>query len=122
MFSDKTLLITGGTGSFGSTVLKRFLDSDIKEMANIIKQNMETGKIRHIPLWLVKIFARIGDICKLFGWYSVPLSSFRLNNIMTEYIYDLEPIIKISGPLPFNLNRGIKRTVKWLRETGEISN
>ena len=122
MFSDKTLLITGGTGSFGSTVLKRFLDSDIKEMANIIKQNMGTGKIWHIPLWLVKILARIGDICKSFGWYSVPLSSFRLNNIITEYIYDLEPIIKISGPLPFNLNTGIKRTVKWLRETGEISN
>ena len=96
--------------------------ADLYEMANIIKQNMGTGKIWHIPLWLVKIFARIGDICKSFGWYSVPLSSFRLNNIITEYIYDLEPIIKISGPLPFNLNTGIKRTVKWLRETGEISN
>ena len=32
MFSGKTLLITGGTGSFGNAVLKRFLDSDIKEI------------------------------------------------------------------------------------------
>lgn len=32
MFKDKTLLITGGTGSFGNTVLKRFLDTDIKEI------------------------------------------------------------------------------------------
>ena len=31
-FSDKTLLITGGTGSFGSTVLKRFLTSDIEQI------------------------------------------------------------------------------------------
>lgn len=32
MFKDKTLLITGGTGSFGNTVLKHFLDTDIKEI------------------------------------------------------------------------------------------
>ncbi len=32
MFKDKTLLITGGTGSFGNAVLRRFLDSEIKEI------------------------------------------------------------------------------------------
>ena len=32
MFKDKTILITGGTGSFGNAVLDRFLDSDIKEI------------------------------------------------------------------------------------------
>lgn len=32
MFKDKTLLITGGTGSFGNAVLKRFLDTDIGEI------------------------------------------------------------------------------------------
>lgn len=32
MFKDKTLLITGGTGSFGNAVMKRFLDSNIKEI------------------------------------------------------------------------------------------
>ncbi len=32
MFKNKTLLITGGTGSFGNAVLDRFLDSDIKEI------------------------------------------------------------------------------------------
>jgi len=32
MFKDKTLLITGGTGSFGNTVLDRFLDTEIKEI------------------------------------------------------------------------------------------
>ncbi len=32
MFKDKVLLITGGTGSFGNQVLKRFLDSDLKEI------------------------------------------------------------------------------------------
>ncbi len=32
MFTDKTLLITGGTGSFGNAVLRRFLDSDLREI------------------------------------------------------------------------------------------
>lgn len=32
MFKDKTLLITGGTGSFGNAVMERFLDSDLKEI------------------------------------------------------------------------------------------
>jgi UDP-N-acetylglucosamine 4,6-dehydratase len=32
VFNNKTLLITGGTGSFGNAVLKRFLDTDIAEI------------------------------------------------------------------------------------------
>ena len=32
IFQDKVLLITGGTGSFGNAVLRRFLDIDIKEI------------------------------------------------------------------------------------------
>ena len=32
MFTNKVLMITGGTGSFGGAVLKRFLDTDIKEI------------------------------------------------------------------------------------------
>ena len=32
IFKDKVLMITGGTGSFGNAVLKRFLDTDLKEI------------------------------------------------------------------------------------------
>ena len=32
IFKDKTLMITGGTGSFGNAVLKRFLSTDIREI------------------------------------------------------------------------------------------
>ena len=32
MFKDKTLLITGGTGSFGNMAVKKFLNTDIKEI------------------------------------------------------------------------------------------
>ena len=32
MFKGKTLLITGGTGSFGNAILRRFLETEIKEI------------------------------------------------------------------------------------------
>ncbi len=32
MFNNRTLLITGGTGSFGNAVLRRFLESDLREI------------------------------------------------------------------------------------------
>jgi UDP-N-acetylglucosamine 4,6-dehydratase/5-epimerase len=32
MFDNQVLLITGGTGSFGNAVLRRFLDSDLREI------------------------------------------------------------------------------------------
>ena len=32
MFQNKILMITGGTGSFGQTVLKRFLETDVREI------------------------------------------------------------------------------------------
>lgn len=32
VFKNKVLLITGGTGSFGNAVLRRFLNSDVKEI------------------------------------------------------------------------------------------
>ncbi len=38
MFKNKTLLINGGTGSFGNAVLKRFLDSELREM-RILKRD-----------------------------------------------------------------------------------
>lgn len=43
MFKNKTLLITGGTGSFGNAVLNRFLDSDIKEI-RIFSRDGKTEK------------------------------------------------------------------------------
>ena len=47
MFKDKKLLITGGTGSFGNAVLKRFLDSDISVVPETLTdffQIIEEGK------------------------------------------------------------------------------
>lgn len=47
IFKDKTLLITGGTGSFGNMVLKRFLESDIKEIRIFSRDEKKQDDMRH---------------------------------------------------------------------------
>lgn len=47
MFKDKVLLITGGTGSFGNAVLRRFLDSDIKEIRVFSRDEKKQDDMRH---------------------------------------------------------------------------
>ena len=47
MFKNKTLLITGGTGSFGNAVLNRFLDTDIKEIRIFSRDEKKQDEMRH---------------------------------------------------------------------------
>ena len=48
LFSNKTLLITGGTGSFGNAVLKRFLNTGIKEIRIFSRDEKKQDDMRHI--------------------------------------------------------------------------
>ena len=61
MFKDKTLLITGGTGSFGNAVLKRFLDSDIAEIRIFSRDEKKQDDMRrHYKNDKIKFY--IGDV------------------------------------------------------------
>lgn len=46
-FKGKTLLITGGTGSFGNAVLNRFLETDIKEIRVFSRDELKQDNMRH---------------------------------------------------------------------------
>lgn len=48
MFTDKTLLITGGTGSFGNAVLKRFLNTNIKEIRIFSRDEKKQDDMRKL--------------------------------------------------------------------------
>ena len=67
IFKGKTLLITGGTGSFGNMVLKRFLDSDIKEIRIFSRDEKKQDDMRHhlqerYPEQAAKVKFYIGDV------------------------------------------------------------
>lgn len=61
MFSNKTLLITGGTGSFGNAVLNRFLDTQIKEIRIFSRDEKKQDDMRH-RLNNPKVKFYIGDV------------------------------------------------------------
>lgn len=66
-FKDKTLMITGGTGSFGHTVLKHFLDSDLKEIRVFSRDEKKQDDMRHdlqakYPEYANKVKFYIGDV------------------------------------------------------------
>ena len=48
MFRDKTLLITGGTGSFGNAVMKKFLNTDIKEIRIFSRDEKKQDDMRKL--------------------------------------------------------------------------
>ena len=61
VFKDKVLLITAGTGSFGNAVLRRFLDSDIKEIRILSRDEKKQDDMRH-KLQNPKVKYFIGDV------------------------------------------------------------
>ncbi len=61
IFKDKILLITGGTGSFGNAVLRRFLDSDIREVRIFSRDEKKQDDMRH-ALQNPKVKFYIGDV------------------------------------------------------------
>ena len=67
LFTNKTLLITGGTGSFGNAVLNRFLDTDIGEIRIFSRDEKKQDDMRHefqakMPEMAEKIKVYIGDV------------------------------------------------------------
>lgn len=69
MFSDKVLLITGGTGSFGNAVLRRFLHTDIREIRVLSRDEKKQEDMR-IELKNSKVKFYIGDVRNYDGLYS----------------------------------------------------
>lgn len=67
LFTNKTLLITGGTGSFGNAVLNRFLSTDIGEIRIFSRDEKKQDDMRHeyqskFPEYAEKIKFYIGDV------------------------------------------------------------
>jgi UDP-N-acetylglucosamine 4,6-dehydratase len=61
MFTGKTLLITGGTGTFGNAVLRRFLDTDITEI-RVFSRDEKKQEDQRITLANPKVKFFIGDV------------------------------------------------------------
>jgi len=63
LFTNKTLLITGGTGSFGNAVLNRFLRTDIGEIRIFSRDEKKQDDMRH------EFQARMPDVAEKIKFY-----------------------------------------------------
>lgn len=85
---------------------------DITEWANEIGK--EAGIwIPRVPYWCFVCVGWFGDFLKKFG-VAFPMTSFRLHNMTTDNVHNLEPIKEIAPDLPVARIEGTKRTLEWI--------
>ena len=70
--------------------------------------------LRSAPVVALRAIARAGDLAERLGMRDAPLTSFRLDNLLTEMVYDTAELEAVTGPLPFSLEEGTAMTVEWL--------
>lgn len=63
---------------------------------------------------LLRVAAVIGDALQKMGWRRVPLTSFRLQNLITRMVYDTANLEAVCGELPYDLESGVKETIEWM--------
>lgn len=87
----------------------------LEEWANGISRAWGRGRVHEVPLGMLRAGALIGDLAKSFGVKHAPLSSFRLNNLLTSAVFDMAETKNVCPSLPVGVDEGIRLTVDWLR-------
>ena len=88
---------------------------EIHSWALDIQRQMDAKPIKEVPLALLRFGAFLGDVFSLLGFKSVPLTSFRLKNLLTSATYDLTGLREVAGILPFSTLEGIRKTCNWIK-------
>ena len=126
MFKEKTLLITGGTGSFGNAVLNRFLETDIKEIRIFSRDEKKQDDMRHeyqakYPEHFEKIRFYIGDVRDLHSVESAMhgvdyiFHAAALKQVPSCEFFPLEAVktnvIGTDNVLAAAINAGVKKVI-----------
>jgi GlcNAc-P-P-Und epimerase len=89
---------------------------EVRDFAEMIREAFGAPPVRDVPLTVMKVVALGGDALKGLGLRNPPLTSFRLNNLRVQMVYDLSATERVVGPLPYSLKQGVESTVAWMRE------
>ena len=90
---------------------------EVLELAKRISATLGKRPPRSVPVGALKLLAAAGDVAERAGVRS-PLTSFRLRNLITPMVFDLAPLMRIAGPLPYDEPAGVSATVAWMRYEG----
>jgi len=120
MFDDKVLLITGGTGSFGNTVLRRFLDTDVREI-RIFSRDEKKQEDMRIAIGNDKAKFYIGDvrnydsICQAMAGVDYVFHAAALKQVPSCEFYPMEAVrtnvMGTENVLNAAMANGVKRVI-----------
>ena len=88
----------------------------LKKWADLVASAFEVKPTREIPMVYLKMIAKIGDILQKAGVKNPPLTTFRLNNLIANMVYDTSDLQKLCGNLPHQLEEGVHITTLWMKE------
>ena len=89
----------------------------LNDWAELIHQQFQLpDEIMTVPMPLLRMAGLVGDgINCLMKKEKFPLTSFRLNNLITDMVYpQLEDLRPVTGSLPFSWVEGTRKTVEWM--------
>jgi GlcNAc-P-P-Und epimerase len=89
---------------------------DLLAWSDAFQRAFQSRAIPHMPLGIARMLAHCGDAVNSLGVKKFPFNSFRLNNVLTQYQFDLKPTEAVCGPLPYDMEQGVAETAAWLRE------
>jgi len=105
-----------GANLLGRTIyLADYVPIELKNWAELIAKRLGVRSISELPLPMFQAAAWVGDALLAAGVKRFPMSSFRLNNLLTETLHDTAPIEAVAGPLPYDVDRAVDVTCTWLR-------
>jgi nucleoside-diphosphate-sugar epimerase len=90
---------------------------DLKEWADMVSMEFNNNKTKVIPMLPLKATAKVGDLLQKMGWKNPPLTTFRLNNLITNMVYDTQTLEKLCGKLPYDLKECVTITTDWMKKT-----
>jgi nucleoside-diphosphate-sugar epimerase len=85
----------------------------LQRWADELAKAFRARRIPTIPEAVARAAAGVGDAANAFGWRRFPFNSVRLNNVLTEYIFDLTATRDICGDNPHSLEAGVAATAAW---------
>jgi len=88
---------------------------DLLAWSDAFQRVFGSRPIPHMPLGIAHMLAYCGDAVNAAGLKKFPFNSFRLNNVLTQYQFDLKPTEAVCGSLPFDMEQGVAATAAWLQ-------
>lgn len=96
-----------------------YAEIEVSDFAKKIALEFNVSKPVEVPYGLLRLAARIGDLLLNYK-IKFPLTTFRLNNLVTPMPHNFEDLKAVVGELPFSVEDGIRLTVNWMKKPSNV--